>query len=165
MDRQAMGLPWEVFNFEFYIMATRARDSNFPGTFVTRNNTFLNYGGKRSFRGSLLPSYIRARYSRNTRGTLRNNESGGRYPRGICWSFNREGICKVPNCRFSHKCSQCGEEHSVIKCLASKHKRNNNSNQPSKKITVYNLSFPSATQLSTSTLYLCKILILQKQTI
>jgi len=29
MDRQARGLPWEVFNVEFYIMATRARDSNF----------------------------------------------------------------------------------------------------------------------------------------
>jgi hypothetical protein len=32
MDRQARGLPWEVFNIEFYIMATRARDSNFSGT-------------------------------------------------------------------------------------------------------------------------------------
>jgi hypothetical protein len=29
MDRQARGLPWEDFNIEFYIMATRARDSNF----------------------------------------------------------------------------------------------------------------------------------------
>jgi hypothetical protein len=40
MDRQARGLPWEVFNIEFYIMATRVRDSNFSGTFVTRDNTF-----------------------------------------------------------------------------------------------------------------------------
>jgi hypothetical protein len=28
MDRQARGLPWEVFNIGFYIMATRAKDSN-----------------------------------------------------------------------------------------------------------------------------------------
>ena len=43
MDRQARGLPWEVFNIVLYIIATRARDSNFSGTFVTRDNTFLNY--------------------------------------------------------------------------------------------------------------------------
>jgi hypothetical protein len=117
-DRQARGLPWEVFNIELYIMATRARDSNFSGTFVTRDNTFLNCGCNRPFR--------------NTRGTFRNNESGVRYPRGLCWSFNKDGFCKVPKCRFSHKCSQCGEEHSVHKCLASKHKGNNNSNQQNK---------------------------------
>ena len=131
MDRQARGLPWEVFNIEFYIMATRARDSNFSGTFVTRDNTFLNCGCNCPFRGSFRPSYRGARYSRNTRGTFRNNESGGRYPRGLCWSFNRDGICKL--CRFSHKCSQCGGKQSVLKCLASKHKGNNNSNQPNKK--------------------------------
>jgi hypothetical protein len=33
MDRQARCLPWEIFNIEWYIMATRARDSNFSGTF------------------------------------------------------------------------------------------------------------------------------------
>jgi hypothetical protein len=49
MDRQARGLPWEVFNIEFYIMATRARDSNFSGTFVPRHNTFLNCGCNRHF--------------------------------------------------------------------------------------------------------------------
>ena len=133
MDRQARGLPWEDFNMEFYIMAARARDSNFSGTFVTRDNTFLNCGCNSPFRGFFRPSYIGAMYSRNTRRTFRNNESGGRYPGGLCWSFNRDGFCKVPNCRFSHKCSQCGEEHSVLKCLASKHKGNNNSNQPNKE--------------------------------
>ena len=44
MERQARGLPWEEFNIELYIMATRARDGNFSGTFVTRDNTFLNCG-------------------------------------------------------------------------------------------------------------------------
>ena len=37
MDRQARGLLWEDFNIEVYIMATRARDRNFSGTFVTRD--------------------------------------------------------------------------------------------------------------------------------
>ena len=133
MDRQARSLPWEDFNIEFYIMATWASDSNFSGNFVTRDNTFLNCGCNRSFPGSFRPFYRGARYSRNTRGTFRNNESGGRYPRGLCWSFHRDGFCKVPNCRFSHKCSQRGGEQSVLKCLASKHKGNNNSNQPRKK--------------------------------
>ena len=95
MDRQVRGLPWEVFNIEFYIMATRARDINFSGTFVTRDNTFLNCGCNRPFRGSFRPSYRGARYSRNTRGTFRNNKSGGRYPRGLCWSFNRDGFCRA----------------------------------------------------------------------
>ena len=58
MDRQARGLPWEVCNIEFYIMATRARDSNFSGTFVTRDNTFLNCGCNRPFRGSFRPSFL-----------------------------------------------------------------------------------------------------------
>jgi hypothetical protein len=35
MVRQARGLPRDVFNIEFDILATRARDSNFSGTFVT----------------------------------------------------------------------------------------------------------------------------------
>ena len=77
MDRQARGLPWEVFNIEFYIIATRARDSKLSGTFVTRDNTFLNCECNRPFRGSFRPSNRGARYSRNTRGTFRNNESGG----------------------------------------------------------------------------------------
>ena len=61
LDREARGLPWEVFNIEFYIMAIRARDSNFSGTFVIRDNTFLNCGCNRPFRGSFRPSYRRAR--------------------------------------------------------------------------------------------------------
>jgi len=40
MDRQIRGLPWEVFNVEFFIMATRARDCNFSGTFVNRDKHF-----------------------------------------------------------------------------------------------------------------------------
>jgi hypothetical protein len=121
MDRQARGLPWEVFNIEFYIMATRTRDSNFSGTFVIRDNTFLNCGCNRPFRGSFRPSYRGARdslFSLEEHFEIMNLEYG---------------FCKVPNCRFSHKCSQCGEEHSVLKCLASKQKGNNNSNQPNKK--------------------------------
>ena len=70
MDRQTRGLPWEVFNIACDIMATRARDSNFSGTFVTRYNTFLNCGCNRPFRGSFRPSYRGARYSRNTRRIL-----------------------------------------------------------------------------------------------
>ena len=35
-------------------MATRAKDSNFSGTFVTRDNTFLNCGCNRPFRGSFV---------------------------------------------------------------------------------------------------------------
>jgi hypothetical protein len=57
LDRQARGLPWEVFNIEFYIMATRARDSNFSGTFVIRDNTFLNCGSNRPFE-KFLSSFL-----------------------------------------------------------------------------------------------------------
>ena len=46
MDRQARGLPWEVFNIELYIMATRARDSNFSGTFVIRQFVYLPHVNK-----------------------------------------------------------------------------------------------------------------------
>ena len=74
MDRQARDLSYEVFNTEFYIMATRARDNNFSGTFLYRDNTFLIYGGNRPFRGSFRPYYRGARYSRNTRGTFRNKD-------------------------------------------------------------------------------------------
>ena len=116
MDRQARGLPWEDFNIEFYYMATWARDGNFSGNFVTRDNTFLNCGCNRSFRGSFRPSYRGARYSRNTRGTFRNNESGGRYPRGICWSFNRDVFCptadsltNVHNVEVNNKCSSASQ--------------------------------------------------------
>ena len=75
---------------------------------------FCHTSGKSAVhRGSFRPSYRGARHSRNTRGTFGNNESGGRYPRGLCWSFNRDGFCKVPNCRFSHK-------HSVLKSTVNK---------------------------------------------
>ena len=57
MDRQASGLPWEVFNIAFYIMATRARDSNISGTFVIRDNTFLNCGSNRPFE-KFLSSFL-----------------------------------------------------------------------------------------------------------
>ena len=118
MERQARGLPWEEFNIELYIMATRARDGNFSGTFVTRDNTFLNCGCNRPFRGSFRPAYRGAMYSRNTRGTFRNNESGGRYSGGLCWSLTGMDFAKCPtadsltnvhNVEVNNQCSSASQ--------------------------------------------------------
>ena len=107
MDRQVRNIPWSTFNMEFYIMATRARDSN-------------NFGGhnqgQRPFRQPLRPYFRGGR--QNSRGMGRSVRGADftRLPRGYCWGFNRDGFCRTPNCKFIHKCSKCGGEHPSVSC-------------------------------------------------
>lgn len=49
------------------------------------------------------------------RGSVRGADSP-KFTRGYCWSFNRGGFCRTSNCRFVHKCSECGAEHPSVSC-------------------------------------------------
>jgi len=107
MDRQVRNIPWNTFNMEFYIMATRARDSN-------------NFGGhnqgQRPFRQPLRPSFRGGRQISRGMGRSVRGADFPRLPRGYCWGFNRDGLCRTPNCKFIQKCSECGGEHPSVSC-------------------------------------------------
>lgn len=103
LDRQVRGIPWGVFNMEFYIMATRGFSHN---TFHTPNRSFRS----NNFRPSNRGFRFRGRTPRVV------GSSQPRFNRGFCWAYNRDGHCRIPSCRFSHKCSGCTEDHPLFQC-------------------------------------------------
>lgn len=86
MDRQIRGTPWGKINVEFMLQAQRSRQEN-----------------KQSFRS------FRTRPGQRSAFT-------NQLPRGICWSYNREGGCKLERCKFQHICTECKKNHPKTKC-------------------------------------------------
>ena len=86
MDRQVRGTSWEKINVEFILQAQRSREEK-----------------KQAFR-----SY-RPRSGQRFQGR-------SQFPKGVCWSFNRDGVCKLQNCKFQHICAECRKKHPITNC-------------------------------------------------
>ena len=52
-----------------------------------------------------------------------------------CWDYNGGGQCQYgDNCRFRHRCSECGEDHPVIQCQNKGRKSGKTGNPSFRKI-------------------------------
>ena len=86
MDRQVRGTSWGKINVEFILQAQRSREEN-----------------KQAFRS------FRPRSGQRFQGR-------SQFPKGVCWSFNRDGVCKLQNCKFQHICAECRKNHPKTNC-------------------------------------------------
>jgi hypothetical protein len=58
------------------------------------------------------------------------------FAKGVCWSYNRDGVCRYDNCKFQHICAECRKNHPKTKCrvqTSSQHRGNNHNGGTSKQ--------------------------------
>ncbi|XP_062601565.1 uncharacterized protein LOC134263260 [Saccostrea cucullata] len=90
-DIESMSIPWGQLHYEYWVMATTSRQSNY-------GNQTHNFRGRYHFQ--------------NKGGAYK----GKRIPQGYCYAFHKTGHCASQNCQYKHLCPQCRKPHSVLFC-------------------------------------------------